>query len=117
MRASYAMKMRSEQSARSVPPPTHQPCTWAITGLRDSHSDMKARTLRDTIRKSGTGRRGGRHREVVAGAEGATGAPQDDHPHLRLAVGPRHRLLQPADERHIDGVQPLRPVDRDEGQR
>ena len=24
---------RSAQSAKSLPPPTHQPCTWAITGL------------------------------------------------------------------------------------
>ena len=33
MRASSLMITRSAQSAMSLPPPTHQPCTWAITGL------------------------------------------------------------------------------------
>jgi hypothetical protein len=33
MRASSLAITRSAQSAKSLPPPTHQPCTWAITGF------------------------------------------------------------------------------------
>jgi len=31
--ASSLATTRSAQSAKSLPPPTHQPCTWAITGF------------------------------------------------------------------------------------
>ena len=33
MRASSDAITMSAPSAKSLPPPTHQPCTWAITGL------------------------------------------------------------------------------------
>ncbi len=33
MRASSEAMTRSAQRAKSLPPPRHQPCTWAITGL------------------------------------------------------------------------------------
>ena len=33
MTASSEAITRSAESAKSLPPPTHQPCTWAITGL------------------------------------------------------------------------------------
>ncbi len=33
IRASSLAITRSAQSAKSLPPPTHQPCTWAITGF------------------------------------------------------------------------------------
>ena len=33
MRASSEAITRSAQRAMSLPPPTHQPCTWAITGF------------------------------------------------------------------------------------
>ena len=40
MRQSSAHTIRSEHSAKSVPPPTQNPCTCAITGLGERHSDM-----------------------------------------------------------------------------
>jgi hypothetical protein len=40
MRQSSAQTMRSEHSAKSVPPATHAPWTWATTGLGERHSDM-----------------------------------------------------------------------------
>ena len=40
MRASSLATTRSAHSAMSLPPPTHQPCTWAITGLGERHIDM-----------------------------------------------------------------------------
>ena len=33
MTASSLAITRSAESAKSLPPPTHQPCTWAITGF------------------------------------------------------------------------------------
>ena len=33
--------MRSAHSAMSLPPPTHQPWTWAITGFGERHVLMK----------------------------------------------------------------------------
>ena len=33
IRASSEAITRSALKAKSLPPPTHQPCTWAITGL------------------------------------------------------------------------------------
>ena len=33
----------SADSALSLPPPTHQPCTWAMTGLRDRHIEKNWR--------------------------------------------------------------------------
>ena len=44
MRASSDAITMSAQSAISLPPPTHQPCTWAITGFGLRHSDMKRGT-------------------------------------------------------------------------
>ena len=40
MRQSSEHTIRSEQSAKSVPPPTQKPCTCAITGFGERHSDM-----------------------------------------------------------------------------
>jgi NAD(P)-dependent dehydrogenase (short-subunit alcohol dehydrogenase family) len=40
MRASSLMITRSAHSAMSLPPPTHQPCTSAITGLGERQIDM-----------------------------------------------------------------------------
>ena len=37
---SSAQTIRSEHSARSVPPPTQYPWTWAITGFGERHSRM-----------------------------------------------------------------------------
>ncbi len=44
MRASSEAITRSAQSAKSLPPPTHQPCTWAITGLGERHTLMNLGT-------------------------------------------------------------------------
>ena len=38
--ASSEAMTRSAQSAKSLPPPTHQPCTCAITGLGERHTLM-----------------------------------------------------------------------------
>ena len=43
MRASSLAITRSAQSARSLPPPTHQPCTWAITGFGERQMLMNLR--------------------------------------------------------------------------
>jgi len=40
MTASSDATMRSQQSAKSLPPPTHHPCTCAITGLGARHTLM-----------------------------------------------------------------------------
>ena len=40
MRASSEAMTRSADSAKSLPPPTHQPCTWAITGFGERHTLM-----------------------------------------------------------------------------
>ena len=40
MRQSSAQTMRSEQSAKSVPPPTQNPWTWVMTGFGERHSAM-----------------------------------------------------------------------------
>ena len=39
--ASSAAMIRSAHSAMSLPPPTHQPWTWAMTGLGVRHMLMK----------------------------------------------------------------------------
>ena len=38
MTASSLATTRSAHRAKSLPPPTHQPCTWAITGLGVRHT-------------------------------------------------------------------------------
>ena len=38
--ASSEATTRSAQSAKSLPPPTHQPCTWAITGFGERQTLM-----------------------------------------------------------------------------
>ena len=40
IRASSLAITRSAHSAMSLPPPTHQPCTWAITGFGARHRLM-----------------------------------------------------------------------------
>ena len=40
IRASSLAMTRSAQSAKSLPPPTHQPCTCAITGLGERQTLM-----------------------------------------------------------------------------
>ena len=44
MRASSLATTRSAHSAMSLPPPTHQPCTWAITGFGERHRLMNLGT-------------------------------------------------------------------------
>ena len=44
MRASSLATTRSAHSARSLPPPTHQPWTWAIVGLGARHRLMNRGT-------------------------------------------------------------------------
>ncbi len=44
MRASSLAMTRSAHSARSLPPPTHQPWTWAMTGLGERHRLMNRGT-------------------------------------------------------------------------
>jgi len=50
MRQSSAHTIRSEHSAKSVPPPTQWPWICAITGLGERHSRMYAPTKRDIMR-------------------------------------------------------------------
>ncbi len=59
MRASSLAMTRSAHSAMSLPPPTHQPCTWAITGFGARHRLMNF----GTAPRLG----GGRPDEVLAG--------------------------------------------------
>ena len=40
MRASSLAMTRSAHRAKSDPPPTHQPWTWAITGFGERHTLM-----------------------------------------------------------------------------
>ena len=40
MTASSLAITRSAQSAKSLPPPTHQPCTWAMTGFGERQTLM-----------------------------------------------------------------------------
>ena len=94
MRASSLAITRSAHSAMSLPPPTHQPCTWAITGFGVRQMLMNFGIGPDAgevaIAKSlpGSQRAVGRHplvpvveaaAEVEAGAERAAGAAQHDH--------------------------------------
>ena len=44
MRQSSEQTIRSEHSAKSVPPATHAPWTCAMTGLGERHSAMYAST-------------------------------------------------------------------------
>jgi hypothetical protein len=44
MRASSLATTRSAHSAMSLPPPTHHPCTWAMTGFGDRQMLMKRGT-------------------------------------------------------------------------
>ena len=53
--------------------------------------------------------------KVGAGAEGAAGAGDDHRPHAVVAVGPIESLDQLADHRGVDGVEAVRPVERDRG--
>ena len=59
IRASSLAMTRSAQSAKSLPPPTHQPWTWAITGFGE----------RQTLMNFCVGARPGAvaHDEVLAG--------------------------------------------------
>jgi hypothetical protein len=50
MRQSSLQTMRSLQSARSVPPATQKPWTWATTGFGERHRAMYASTKRDIVR-------------------------------------------------------------------
>ena len=116
------MKIRSLQSARSVPPPTHQPCTCAITGFGLSQIDMYARTLRDMLDVVAHGIPLPGHRplrrifglrppgEVVAGAERPPGAAEHEHLHVAVVVRRGDGAAQVSDELPVDRVQPLRPV-------
>ena len=51
--------------------------------------------------------------EVEAGAEGTSGAAQDDDPHRAVAIGGDDGVLDLIGHRRHDGVQPLRPVESD----
>ena len=55
MRQSSAHTIRSEQSAKSVPPPTQKPCTCAITGFGERHSDMYVPTYATSPGSRGSG--------------------------------------------------------------
>src|SRR6266540_6622672 len=44
IRASSEAITRSAHNAMSLPPPTHQPCTWAITGFGERHMLMNLGT-------------------------------------------------------------------------
>ena len=115
--------IKSEHSARSVPPPTHQPCTWAMTGLRLCHRLMKQRTFSDMPTKSRTGSQP-RVRlagvlelrapvEVVAGAEGAPGAAQHQDVDGIVEVGVGDGTLELARHVEIDGIEALGPIEHD----
>ncbi|HSZ14574.1 MAG TPA: hypothetical protein VK790_11135 [Solirubrobacteraceae bacterium] len=111
----------------SLSPPTHQPCTCAITGLGERHrlNELGHRAL------VGGGERevlagvphavGGEHgvpvvkaaAEVEARAERALGAAQQDHLHLRVGARAVDRRFQLIGHRRHDRVQPLGPVQRD----
>ena len=95
MRASSDAITRSAHRAKSLPPPTHQPCTWAITGLCERHTLMNRGTAPKA--RGGPGEVlarvplavGGQPlvpvmkaaAEVEARAEGAACAAEDDHLH------------------------------------
>ena len=98
IRASSLAITRSAQSAKSLPPPTHQPWTWAITGFGERQTLMNfwvgasaGAVAHDEVLARVPLAVGGQPlvpvveaaAEVVAGAEGAAGAAQDDHLHRR----------------------------------
>ena len=97
-RASSLAITRSAQSAKSLPPPTHQPCTWAITGFGERQTLMNfcvgatSGAVAHAKSLPGSQRAVGGDplvpvveaaAEVVAGAERAPGAAQHDHLHRR----------------------------------
>jgi hypothetical protein len=51
--------------------------------------------------------------QVVSGAKGAPGARQHDHMHALVGIGPLHRVRQFARQVVVDGVEHVRPVERD----
>ena len=93
----------------SLPPPTHQPWTWAITGLgqRQTHELRAGRVRARAIAKSLPGSHlpsvadvfvpvVGAAAEVEAGAERAPGAAQDDHLDRLVAAGECDGRLDPS---------------------
>ena len=127
--ASSLATTRSAQSAKSLPPPTHQPWTWAITGFGQRQTLMSfcvgasSGAVAATKSLPGSQRAVGLERlapvleaaaEVVAGAERAAGAAHDDHLDRR-----RRGSRAPTASSHLvghrrhDRVERLGPVERD----
>ena len=117
MRASSLAITRSAHSAMSLPPPTHQPWTWAITGLGERHRLMNRGTAPRLCEVAAAKSLPGSHApsvvsalvpvmkavaEVEARAERAPGAAQDDH--LDLRIGDRARPPPPRAPRGIGGT-------------
>ncbi len=124
--AVLAQTMRSLHSAKSVPPPTQKPWTWAITGLGERQRAMYVSATNPCIRRrSAMGSPGPAGSpllhdlrapaDVVAGAERAARAAQPDHPDRGVGVGLRERGADVLRELGGDRVEPLRPVQREVG--
>ena len=129
IRASSLAITRSAQSAKSLPPPTHQPWTWAITGFGERQTLMNfcvgaicgAVATDEVLARVPLAV--GRDplvpvveaaAEVVAGAERAPRAAQHDHlaPSASRTARVDRRLDLVGHRRH-DRVQLLGPVQRD----
>ena len=96
------------------PPPRQWPCTAAIV-IAGSASSRRAHPLLALEEREGHA--GGAHVQIEPGGEGPSGAADEHDPHRR---GPRHRPdggLEAVQQRPVHGVQLLRAVERDPGER
>ena len=96
----------SHMVVSTMPPPTTQPATAPITGLSTAHADAGDGAVEIV----------GRRLEVGAGRERLVAGPGQDRHAVLLA---RHEappgLVQALDDRGIDAVHALGPVDGDDG--
>jgi hypothetical protein len=92
------------------------PCTAPTTSLGAEHD--VARDALDVVAGLGDGRLAARLiaelLEVIAGAESAAGAGEDDDPRVGIRLGLDERLVQVRQQRGSDRVEPFGAIQRDD---
>ena len=102
-----------------MPKPTAGPLMAAMTGffiskMRKRHQPAAVAVVLGALRAPGAAReRPAAAPEVRARAEGAAGAGDDHRPHVVVAIGLVEGRHQLADRGRVDGVEPVRPVQRE----